>query len=359
VTRLAQLELRDIRKTFGQTVALANLSLDVAAGELFCLLGPSGCGKTTLLGVVGGLVSPDRGSVRLGSADITALPMQRRNIGIVFQSYALFPHLTVEENIAFGLHVRRMNRTDTAQRVLGLLQLTRLQGKGERYPKQLSGGEQQRVAVARALAIEPSLLLLDEPFSNLDAKLRDELRWELRRVQREAEVTTILVTHDQDEAFALGDRIGLMRAGTVEQLGSPEELYARPTSEFTARFIGESNVLTGALTPGTEPPALNWRGHLIPLPGHPSNAIQASLMIRPERMRLQVDPPDCDPSLPGTIQEVTYRGLGWMYLVRCAGSPILVFEPAPRTHPYAAGDNVHVTWRVAESLLLPASESAA
>ncbi len=318
-----------IRKTFGSVAALDDVTLTVAPGELFCLLGPSGCGKSTLLGVIGGLTQPDAGRVRLGQADITTLPMQQRNIGIVFQSYALFPHLSVAENIAFGLRIRRVSRQEINRRTGELLDLTRLAGKEQRLPRQLSGGEQQRVAVARALAIQPRLLLLDEPFSNLDAKLRDDLRQELRRVQRATGVTTILVTHDQDEAFAMGDRVGLMRSGQLEQIGDPQDLYARPRTEFAARFIGESNILTDPTDSG------------------------GKVLIRPQHMHVCSSPPTSGPSLRGVIRDARYRGLGWMYVVAADETTLLAFVADGMPERFEVGAAVFVSWTASHALALP------
>ena len=240
------LTLDGIEVKYGEVVALPPVSLGIKPGEFFCLLGPSGCGKTTTLNVVAGFIRVNGGKVVLDGRDITDLPPQRRQIGVVFQSYALFPHMTAAQNIGYGLRLRRMPPDDMARRVKESLSLVRLDGKGDRYPKQLSGGEQQRVAIARALAIEPRLLLLDEPLSNLDARLREEMRNELKRIQRTTGVTTIFVTHDQEEAFGAGDRIAVLNKGIVEQVVTPAEIYKRPVSSFVAGFIGRSNRLRGA-----------------------------------------------------------------------------------------------------------------
>ncbi|CAM4186640.1 putative 2-aminoethylphosphonate ABC transporter ATP-binding protein [Kerstersia similis] len=237
------LSLRDISLSYGSTRVLNDVSLDVRAGEMLCLLGPSGCGKTTLLRVIAGLARQDQGSLQLAGRDISRAAPQQRNYGIVFQSYALFPNLTVAANVAYGLSSRHGDRAAVARRVEEMLDLVGLPGSGRKYPGQLSGGQQQRVALARALAPAPMLLLLDEPMSALDAKVREHLRSELRSLQRRLSVTTIMVTHDQEEAMSMADRIAVMNRGNLEQVGTPRELYRHPVSGFIAGFIGEANWL--------------------------------------------------------------------------------------------------------------------
>jgi len=236
-----------VRKTFGEFVAVREFTLDIAAGEFVTFLGPSGCGKSTTLKMLSGLLPQDSGEIRFGDRRIDMLPPNKRNVGLVFQNYALFPHMSVAENIAFGLRMRGWSRADKEKRVAELLQLVRLEGLGNRKPEQLSGGQQQRVAVARALAFNPDLVLLDEPLSNLDAKLREQVRLDLRDIQRRANQTTVFVTHDQVEALVMSDRIVLMNKGGVEQVGSPYDLYATPATEFGARFVGANNLLAAKL----------------------------------------------------------------------------------------------------------------
>ena len=236
-------ELDGIAKKFGDVVALKSVSLSIGEGEFVCFLGPSGCGKTTLLRVVAGLERQNAGVVRMGVRDVSALPPSERNYGIVFQSYALFPNLTVARNVAYGLETRGVPRTRIAERVDELLDLVHLRAHKGRYPAQLSGGEQQRVALARALAPSPSLLLLDEPLSALDARVRQSLRFEIKALQRRLGITTIMVTHDQEEALTMADRIVVMNHGVVEQIGSPVEIYTEPTTPFVARFVGHMNFI--------------------------------------------------------------------------------------------------------------------
>ncbi len=285
------LELRALGKRFGSHQAVAKLDLQVAPGEFVTLLGPSGCGKTTTLNMIAGFVTPDSGSIHLAGRPVQSLAPFHRNLGIVFQDYALFPHRTVAENIAFGLRMRKINRADIARRVAEAMQMVRLDGLGERRPQQLSGGQRQRVALARALVIQPALLLLDEPLSNLDLKLREEMRSEISALQRRLGIATVFVTHDQEEALTMSDRIAVMRDGRVEQLGNAREIYEAPASAFVATFIGTTNMIrahatgpsdhTGFVTLKTSAgPVSLSPGRLVPTSG------PVVLTIRPERLKL-------------------------------------------------------------------------
>ena len=241
--KLKSLRVRELTKSFADTAAVVGFDLEVAGGEFISLLGPSGCGKTTTLNCVAGLLDPDAGAIEIDGRGITRLPPERRGFGMVFQSYALFPHLTIARNVAFGLEVRRVPRAEIEARVARALDLVQLRGVGERYPAQLSGGQQQRVALARAIVTEPALILMDEPLSNLDAKLRLEMRLEIRRLHQALGLTTLYVTHDQEEALSLSDRVVLMRDGVIEQSGTPEELYSQPRSLYVASFLGYRNLM--------------------------------------------------------------------------------------------------------------------
>jgi ABC-type Fe3+/spermidine/putrescine transport system ATPase subunit len=255
----AHLRLVEVTKHFGPTVAVDRVSLEIEEGSFFTLLGPSGCGKTTLLRVVAGFHLPDRGEVYLRERRITHVPPHLRGTAMVFQEYALFPHMTVEENVAYGLRMRRVPAAEARTRVARVLELVGLVGQERKYPHQLSGGQQQRVALARALVVEPEVLLLDEPLSNLDAKLRVRVREELRELQRRLGQTTVYVTHDQEEALALSDRIAVMNTGRVLQVGTPEEIYLRPKNRFVADFVGLANFLEGYWVRRPRGAGLCWR----------------------------------------------------------------------------------------------------
>ena len=246
---MAEVELEELTKRFGNAVALDGLTLSIAHGSLVCLLGPSGCGKTTTLRLVAGFMDPDGGSIRVGGRVVSepgrSLPPERRQMSMIFQSYALWPHMTIAENVGYGLRLRRLDRADRERRVATILDIAHLTALAARYPHELSGGQQQRAALARALVVEPETLLLDEPLSNLDANLREEMRFEIRRLHDEFKYTTIYVTHDQVEAMTTADTIVVMNLGRVEQVGAPEDIYQRPRSEFVARFIGGTNIFRG------------------------------------------------------------------------------------------------------------------
>mgnify|MGYP000492046965 FL=1 len=278
---MTSLSFTGIRKTFGATVALENLDLELQPGELVSLLGPSGCGKTTALRIAAGFEVPDTGVVTLAGRNITKTPAHQRNMGMVFQSYSLFPNLTVAQNIDFGLRNRKIEKSKRNSRVSEMLELVQLSDLGKRYPHQLSGGQQQRVALARALAVQPDVLLLDEPLSALDAKVRATLRDEIRRIQTELKTTTLFVTHDQDEALAISDRIGVMSNGRLEQLGTPEDVYLRPASPFVARFVGSINEL----------PNVNGTG---------------KILVRPEDVRISMN--ENEMTMRGTVTRVTFQG---------------------------------------------------
>lgn len=244
---MADLRLLNLGKQFGKTMAVENLDLEIHDGEIMTLLGPSGCGKTTTLRCIAGLLKPDEGEIYLGEKRITDLPPERRGVGLVFQNYALWPHMTVYQNLAFGLQLKKVSREEAKERIDEALAMVRLSGFEERYPRQLSGGQQQRVALARALVIEPSLLLLDEPLSNLDAQLREEMRFEIRELQKKLGVTSVYVTHDQAEALVLSDRIAILHDGRLVQVGTPEEIYNRPGNRFVAGFIGLTSFVEGVV----------------------------------------------------------------------------------------------------------------
>jgi len=288
---MPEVYLENISKKFADTIAVDRVTLKVRNGELLILLGPSGCGKTTTLRIVAGLLKPDEGDIYFDDEAVTHLPPEKRNVGMVFQNYALWPHMTVYENIAFGLRIRKLPESEIKRKVREMLELVKLPGVENRYPKQLSGGQQQRVALARALVIEPKVLLLDEPLSNLDAKLREEMRFEIKDLQRRLGITTIYVTHDQAEAMVLADRIAIMNRGKIIQVGSPEEIYERPGDKFVASFIGIANFIEGVVGEVDEDRGrvvVVTKDHLI-LEAYSRSARKGqrvSVMIRPEHVTL-------------------------------------------------------------------------
>jgi len=302
---MARLQLSRITKCYGDFKAADHISLDIADGEFVVLLGPSGCGKTTTLRIVAGFVEPTSGTVHIGERDITSLPPWRRNVGLVFQNYALFPHMTVAENVAFGLEMRRIPKPAMAQKVAEALRLVRLDHFGDRLPRQLSGGQQQRVALARALAFHPDVLLLDEPLSNLDAKLRQEVRIEIRELQRKLGLTTVMVTHDQEEALTMADRLVVMSEGRIRQIGSQQDLYERPSEKFVADFVGRSTFIEGRMDgPGR---FISAGGLIIACEANGSGT--ACLALRPERLVLgTISASPMDNSFPGAVEFISYLG---------------------------------------------------
>jgi spermidine/putrescine ABC transporter ATP-binding subunit len=349
---LIELELRGIRKAFGPTVAVAGIDLTVQRAEFVGLLGPSGCGKTTALRVVAGFERPDKGEVVVKGRPVTHLAPHQRDVGIVFQSYALFPHMTVFDNVAYGLRVRGRPREEIVRRVAEALDLVRLRGLERRQPRELSGGQQQRVALARAIVIQPSVLLLDEPLSNLDAKLRQEMRGELRQLQRRLEIATIFVTHDQEEALAMADRIAVMNEGRVEQIGTAEEIYSRPRTPFVANFIGLCNFLPGEVV-AAGGNRLTFRSGGLTVAVVPDGAPCASgtrgtLAVRPEVIRIFAagEPlPAGVNAAAGEIREVTYLGASRHFRVALGTGPELVVSEQNTGGPWVRpGQSVVVAW---------------
>ena len=347
---MASLDIEQLAKRYGDFYAVRDVSLRVADGEFLVLLGPSGCGKTTTLRMVAGFIEPTSGMVRLGGGDVTLLPPWRRNAGMVFQSYALFPHLTVAQNVAFGLEMRKLARADIERRVEETLALVRLAGYGARLPRQLSGGQQQRVALARALAIRPDVLLLDEPLSNLDAKLRQEVRVEIRELQRQMGLTTVMVTHDQEEALTMADRLVVMNEGSVRQVGSQRDLYERPADRFVAGFVGRSTFLDGAVEAAGR---FRTDGGLS-LACRDGKAGRAVLSLRPERVEIgPTARAGLDNSLPGTVEFVSYLGALIDIHVRLSPADRLVVQIANREGGFApeVGQPVHVGWPASAGLV--------
>lgn len=346
---MAGLRLDGVSKRYGDFHAVRDVSLEVADGEFVVLLGPSGCGKTTTLRMIAGFIAPTAGAISLGGRDVTALPPWNRNAGLVFQNYALFPHLSVAENVAFGLEMRKLPKTDIGVRVVEALRLVRLDHLAERLPRQLSGGQQQRVALARALAIRPDVLLLDEPLSNLDAKLRVEVRVEIRELQRQLGLTTVMVTHDQEEALTMADRLVVMNEGSVRQIGTQREIYEAPADRFVAGFVGRSAFVSGVIE---APGRFRSKGGLdIRVAKAPSG--NAVLALRPERVQLGLAPFEgLDNDLPGVVEFVSYLGSAVDVHVRLSGEDRVIVQIANRAggQAPAVGAKVHLGWMATDAM---------
>ena len=323
--------LKQLSKRFDDTIALDHIDLIIESGEIFFLLGPSGCGKTTLLRSVAGFCKPDSGQIFLGNEEVTSLPPHKRNTGMMFQSYALWPHMTVAENVAFGLEERRLAKREIGPRVEEALGAVRMESMGTRKINELSGGQQQRVALARALVIRPRCLLLDEPLSNLDAKLRLEMRVEIRRVCKESGLTALYVTHDQKEALSIADRVAIMDRGAIQQMGPPFQIYKRPRSKFVADFIGETNFINGTVTAisSEEVQVATDLGDFHGILGIDSikTGNPVTLSIRPESWKLK---PGEFNRIQGSVEESIYLGEMTQYRIRCQGESLKIFELNPR-----------------------------
>ncbi len=356
-----------VTKTFSETVAVDDLSIDIEEGEFFSLLGPSGCGKTTTLRMIGGFEEPTRGTIYLRGRDVTDLPPYKRDVNTVFQSYALFPHLDVYENVAFGLRRRKVDKGDMERRVRDALRLVDLPGYEKRRPAQLSGGQQQRVALARALVNEPKVLLLDEPLGALDLKLRKQMQLELKRIQREVGITFIYVTHDQEEAMTMSNRLAVMRHGRVEQIGPPEEVYEQPATEFVAGFLGASNLLDGEIKEtrdGTTSVLLSGGTTvLVPsdrLPDGLGSAVKVG--VRPEKVTIEPDVGEPSPgrnSITGLLRMSSYIGVSHQYKVEGPGGTDLTvyvqnLGAAPVPQP---GERVRLVWRPENTFAVKPSEA--
>ncbi|MEH6717793.1 MAG: ABC transporter ATP-binding protein [Aurantimonas endophytica] len=342
------LKIVGLTKAYDKLIAVDGISLDIERGEFVSLLGPSGCGKTTTLQMIAGFVDVTSGHILLDGRDLAHVTPAKRGLGIVFQSYALFPHMTVAENVGFGLEMRKVNRAERDRRIAAVLELVGLQTMADRYPRRMSGGQQQRVALARALVIEPNLLLLDEPLSNLDAKLREEMQGELRDIQERTGLTTILVTHDQSEAMALSDRVVVMNKGAIEQVGPPEAAYQTPASHFVASFLGRTNTLEG-----------QREGRAVSVPGQhwtlDDDGAQGPVLVavRPERVAFG------DAGLKGIVKKRVFQGSQWFFDVDSEAGQIFVLAPnGSRTLPKVQ-ETVHLAWTVDDMRVLPRDEARA
>jgi len=347
VATVAAIQLDDVVKEYlshGEVVqAVKGVSLSIEEGEFFSLLGPSGCGKTTTMRMIAGFEEPSRGIVKLYGNNVTNVPPNKRDVNMVFQSYALFPHMSVWENVAFGLKQKKTSPAEVKRRVGEMLEIVALTGREKRRPREMSGGQQQRVAVARALVNNPRALLLDEPLGALDLKLRQAMQIELKRIQREVGITFVYVTHDQSEALTMSDRIAVMNDGLVEQLASPRDIYEAPATPFVAGFIGTSNLLGGTLSGG----ALEISGGKVLVPGHVDGEV--TVTVRPEKISISTDEPAAGmSSVRGNVTEVVYLGTYNTYAVRLAdGTEMSVFEQNARDASVTAerGDAVWLSWQ--------------
>ena len=358
---MSYLTVEKLAHAYGSIKVLHDISFGVGQGERLCLLGPSGCGKTTTLQILAGFVQQADGTVRIDGEAIDRLPPEKRNVGIMFQNYALFPHMTVFDNVAYGLKMRHVPRDEIRQRVTEALQLVKLAHAAAKLPSQLSGGEQQRIAFARAIVIKPRLLLLDEPFSNLDARLRVEMRGELLSLLESLDIATLMVTHDQEEAMAIADRIAVMQGGRIEQIGSTHEIYEKPASLFVGRFIGESNTFPAKIA-GTEAGRslfdVKGLGRLRASSAAGTDALHA--LVRPERMTLHASAPKGKGwnSVEGTVETAIFLGHRAEMRVRCGPYTFLVWEgPSVGSDRFAHGDKVTVAWREEDTFLV--SDTAA
>jgi putative spermidine/putrescine transport system ATP-binding protein len=348
---MPHVHLEEVSKRFGSgPPAVDELSLGIEKAEFLALLGPSGCGKTTTLRMLAGLTELSAGRIVIGGADVTALPPYRRNMGLVFQNYALFPHMSVADNVGFGLEMRGLARDERRRRVAEVLSMVRMEGLEHRKPRELSGGQQQRVALARALVIQPDVLLLDESLSNLDAKLREEMRVELREIQRRLEITTVFVTHDQIEALSMCDRVAVMDRGKIAQIGTPEDVYERPANPFVANFVGRINVIRGAVRDGR----IEANGQALHGPATPSGPVE--IMVRPHRIAIGAEAAG-DNRVTGTVRHTTYVG---DLLQVAVETPLgrLVAERGTSGadwHALKPGVAVTLAWRSADTLVFSAA----
>jgi spermidine/putrescine transport system ATP-binding protein len=353
-----EVDLSNVTKRFGAVTAVDSISIGVRQGEFLTLLGPSGCGKTTLLRIIAGFESPDQGRVILGGTDVTKLPPYRRDVTTVFQHYALFPHLDVFDNVAFGLERRRLPREQIRKQVRDALELVRLEGLDHRQPTELSGGQKQRVALARALVLEPRVLLLDEPLAALDLKLRKQMQLELKGLQQRVGISFVYVTHDQEEALTMSDRIVVMNAGRVEQIGTANEIYETPATEFVAGFIGVSNILEGTVESVRDELAIvdvgGWqisaRGNEV----RPGDRVR--VMLRPEKLRLTTEPGNG--AIKGTIDSAVYLGESTQWMIAIEGDRVFtVLEQNQRRHQSTherIGETVFIAWEPESAVMLRA-----
>jgi putative spermidine/putrescine transport system ATP-binding protein len=357
--RAGKLSIRGVGKQYGAVTALAGASLEIAEGELVTLLGPSGSGKTTLLMMVAGLVPPSAGEIWIDGRLATHLPPDKRDIGIVFQNYALFPHLTVFDNIAFPLRMRRLRAAEIAEAVARVLDIVQLPQVANRLPRELSGGQQQRIALARCMVYRPSIILMDEPLGALDRQLRDQMQLEIKSLHRRLGITVLYVTHDQEEAMAMSDRICLINQGRIEQVGTPQELYFRPGSLFAAEFLGESNIFEATVRAAGEPAMLEGPGGLALRVGGSDGAApgdRVKLLVRPERLQLLGDAEGFENIVEAEVGDVVFAGGFTRYFLRLAEGSVVAGRQLSddRSRGLRPGAWVRVGWRAADGLVLRA-----
>ena len=348
---MGKLNLKNITKKYGDTIVVNNINLSIEEGEFVSFLGPSGCGKSTTLRMISGFIEPTSGEILMNESNITHLPPNKRDTSLVFQNYALFPHMTIGENVGYGLKMRKVSKKEINERVLEMLKLVRLDHLIDRFPSQLSGGQQQRVALARALIVNPSVLLLDEPLSNLDAKLRDEMRTEILNLQRKLNLTCIFVTHDQEEALVLSDKIVVMESGQIRQIGTPEEIFDQPNSHFTADFVGVRNIFEGANHNGTLVTNKNTKINV----GKIDNTI-IKVGIRPNMILVNpINDTDYDNHFIAKVQTILYRGTIIELLANLEnGEEIVVEIPSEKykSSTIKEGNEISICWNVENTILL-------
>ena len=347
---MTYLVLNSLTKRYGAAAVVDGLSLSIAQGEFVSLLGPSGCGKTTTLQMIAGFVEPTSGSIVLNGKELRNVPANRRGLGIVFQNYALFPHMTAAQNVGFGLEMQGVSTAECADRVADILKLVGLTHLADRYPARMSGGQQQRVALARALVIKPGVLLLDEPLSNLDAKLREEMQLELRSIQRTLGTTTLLVTHDQSEALALSDRIVVMNQGRVEQIAEPFAAYEQPKSEFVGGFLGKANIFKTQPETSAAIPSIRIGEAVLPLEG--ATILFGSVLVRPEKILFTEPQPS---ALPGIMKTRVFQGNHWLCQVSTSVGEVLVIRQNDGLAVPEEGAPVHLRWRAQDMRPVAAS----
>ena len=347
---MTYLVLNSLTKRYGAAAVVDGLSLSIAQGEFVALLGPSGCGKTTTLQMIAGFVEPTSGSIVLNGKELRNVPANRRGLGIVFQNYALFPHMTAAQNVGFGLEMQGVSTAECADRVADILKLVGLTHLADRYPARMSGGQQQRVALARALVIKPGVLLLDEPLSNLDAKLREEMQLELRSIQRTLGTTTLLVTHDQSEALALSDRIVVMNQGRVEQIAEPFAAYEQPKSEFVGGFLGKANIFKTQPETSAATPSIRIGEAVLPLEG--ATILLGSVLVRPEKILFTEPQPS---ALPGIMKTRVFQGNHWLCQVSTSVGEVLVIRQNDGLAVPEEGAPVHLRWRAQDMRPVAAS----